>query len=315
MWYHLLSITIAAAFNGVHLVLAYAIFTTTIFSVDSQDAIPTIQATSIPQASPTAAVTQPALSPISNTSTVSVTNNATLPTLPLNDNQSDALTSFLNLLTSIPDNLLSAGEDGVKDFFANISSCVSGDSGALEDTIASQLPKLSSLTHEVEGKLTSAVGAVPSIVKSEASKATSLAGIGASVVASKVSQAVPKATSILGDIGHDLGFKRADASDILKEVGQVTACLSNAVTSNPIFEVGKCAADLVSVAIPAANLLRLKQLTGVVGGAVKAVETLKNATSLEDVVKGGGNALVDLLKGVADVTGAATDCAFLVQGN
>jgi hypothetical protein len=138
-----------------------------------------------------------------------------------------------------------------------------------------------------------------------------------SVIASKVSEAVPKATSLLGELGKDLGFKRApvDAVDILKEVGQVTACLSNAVTTNPIFEVGKCAADLASLAIPAANLLRLKQLTGAVGGVVKAVETLKKAKSAGDVVKGGGNVLLDLLKGVADVTGAAQDCAFLVQGN
>jgi hypothetical protein len=121
----------------------------------------------------------------------------------------------------------------------------------------------------------------------------------------------------LGKLGKGLGFKRepADAVDILKEVGQVTACLSNAVTTNPIFEVGKCAADLASLAVPAADLIRLKKLTGAVGGAIKAVETLKKAKSAGDVVKGGGNVLLDLLKGVSDVTGAAQDCAFLVQGN
>jgi len=181
--------------------------------------------------------------------------------------------------------------------------------------------------HEVEGRLTSAAGAGASVVKSEASKATSFTGVlqskatfiaaplishATSVAASKISEAIPVATSLLGDLGHIVGFKRADAVDILEEVGQVTACLANAVTSNPLFQVGECAADLASLAIPALELLRLKKLIGVVGGVAEAVETLKNAKSVEDVVQGRGNALLDLLKGVANVSEAAKGCAFLV---
>ena len=131
------------------------------------------------------------------------------------------------------------------------------------------------------------------------------------------------ATSLLGDVGSflsglddDLGLKeRADALDILEEVGAVTACIANAVTTNPLFKVGECAKDLATLAVPAAELLRLKQLTGAAGGIEKVVQALTGSKSLGELVKNGRAAVVDLLKGVSGVSDTVKDCHFLLGKN
>jgi hypothetical protein len=342
MHFRLLFVCIAASLYGAEVGSTYAI-TTTIFLSEFQNTTATHQpkssliATEIPPPySTTAKATAKAF--FNNTSTASNSSNATLPSPPLSSDQSDALTSFLNLITSIPDNILSAGENGVKDFFTNISSCVTGDSKALEDTVASQLPKLASLAHEVGGEITSAAGAGASIVtslagagesavKSEASEVTSVAASlvtqATSEIAGKISEAVPVATSLLGDaggflsgLGQNINLKeRADALDILDEVGTVTACIANAVTTNPLFKVGECAKDLATLVVPAAELLRLKQLTGAAGGVVKVVQALTTSKSLGDVLKNGGAAVVDVLQGVSGIGDTVKDCQFLAGKN
>lgn len=151
-------------------------------------------------------------------------------------------------------------------------------------------------------------------------KITSLAGVGASAVeskatavvphltseiANKISAALPVATSLLNNAGSllsGLGLKeRADAGDILEEVGTVAACIANAVSTNTLFIIGECAKDLATLVVPVAELSNLKEFTGVAGGVGKVVEALKASRSVGDVVRNGGSAMVDLLKGVSAV--------------
>ncbi|KAH8685772.1 hypothetical protein BGZ60DRAFT_542931 [Tricladium varicosporioides] len=249
------------------------------------------------------------------------------PALPLSNNQALALSDFLTLISNIPENLLEAGETGVETFFKDVSSCFSKETKPLISTASAVISKATSLAGVVESKITSAAAPVITKASSVASeiegKITSAVAPVASKASSIAGEAGDKVSSLLGGIGISIHLARSPpavlAKDgVLDDIFDAGKCLFNSVSSNPIFDVGKCAADiagLLPTSGPAllAKVDNIRKLLKDVGGLAKVLAGLAKAGSRADALKAGGTALVQLLQDVTDVGNSVKDCKFLVQ--
>jgi hypothetical protein len=274
------------------------------------------------------------------TSTVISIADASLLPFPLSSNQSAALFSLLSLVSSIPDNVLQAGNSSTHIFLSNVSSCLSNQTKAIEQVISLAVPALKNAATSIEGRLTSAVlplatslaGDFTSAVNPALTAAASAIENGAKGVASHASAILPAITSLAAPIengakaiGQDIGDffqKKRQLADILQnrsELGAIAnqlstldTCLSTAVDSNSIFQVGDCAFELAKLAFPLARIAKLKKLVGDVGGAERAVKTLVEAKSAAQAVTVGGSQVLDLIKEVSGVDDVVKACKFLI---
>ncbi|CZR59843.1 uncharacterized protein PAC_09737 [Phialocephala subalpina] len=99
----------------------------------------------------------------------------------------------------------------------------------------------------------------------------------------------------------------------LSSIASISACVSAASDSNPLFQIGDCAFHIAELVTPASEILKLKGLIEGAGGAVKVVQTLGNAKDAAGVVKIGGQGVLDVLKGVLGIDSTIKACSFLVQ--
>ena len=106
--------------------------------------------------------------------------------------------------------------------------------------------------------------------------------------------------------------KRSELGDIVNQLSTLDACLSTAVDSNSVFQVGDCAFELAKLAFPLARIAKLKKLVGDVGGTAKVVRTLVEAKSVAQAVAVGGKQILDLIKEVSGVDDVVKACKFLI---
>ena len=92
-----------------------------------------------------------------NTATSISSADASLLLFLLSSNQSAALFSFLSLVSSVPDEILQAGNSSAHTFFANISSCLTNKTNAIQQAISLAVPALKNAAISIEGRLTSAI--------------------------------------------------------------------------------------------------------------------------------------------------------------
>jgi hypothetical protein len=286
---------------------------------------------------------RPSASPIWSNTTVTQnisSSDASLLPLPLSSNQSAALFSLLNLMESVPSDILQAGNSSIQTFFTNISSCLTNQTKAIEQAISLAVPALEHAAISLEGKLTSAI--VPlatslardltSAVAPAITAAASAIESGAKGVASHATALIPAVTSLAApvesgakSIGQDIGnfFKkrrqlaeilqrRSELGDIVSQLSTLDACLSTAVDSNSIFKVGDCAFELAELVFPLARVAKVKKLVGDVGGAAKVVKTLGEAKSVSQAVAIGGSQVLDLVKEISGVNDVVKACKFLI---
>jgi hypothetical protein len=266
--------------------------------------------------------------------------DASLLPLPLSTNQSAALFSLLNLITSIPDEVLQAGNASVHAFFTNISSCLTNQTKAVEQAVSLAVPALENAVTSLGGRLTSAVvplattlaGDITSFINPAVTVAASAVESGARGVANHASAMIPAVTSLAApiesiaiNIAQDIDsfFKnrreilkklkeRSQLGDKVNQLSKLDACLSTSLDNNSIFKVGDCAAELAKLAFPLARIARVKELVGDVGGAAKAVKDLVEAKSVGEAVAAGGSQVLDLVKEVSRVNHVVKACKFLV---
>jgi len=289
---------------------------------------------------------EPSPSPTSNTIGTILTSHPALPSLPLNGDSLSALGSFIQILNNIPDNILSLGDEAVTSFYTNISACLADETAAIKSAALKLAPALASLadnigsdiatatsifgslTSEIPGPISTAESAVNSVVSDVTSAVAPIVTSATAVVGSLISDAVPIASSIGGDINSIIGsipnpfalhkrssslFSLSRIEDIASELSDLAICLSAAAQSNPLFKVADCASEIASVAIPAARFVEVKRAVAVAGGEVKIIQTLGNATSADEVVKIGGQGVLDGLKELSGMSDLVGKCKFLLE--
>ena len=75
-----------------------------------------------------------------------------------------------------------------------------------------------------------------------------------------------------------------------------------------LLDVIKCAAAILSTAIPAAKLLKIKKYVKALGGARKAAEKLLKAKNRSEALKVGGEALRDLFDVISGLSDIRENC-------
>ncbi|KUJ11868.1 uncharacterized protein LY89DRAFT_688363 [Mollisia scopiformis] len=98
----------------------------------------------------------------------------------------------------------------------------------------------------------------------------------------------------------------------ISEISTISACISAAATTNPLFPVADCAFRLAELVGPAAKLLKIKDAAEGAGGAVKIIQTLGNAADAASVVKLGGQGVLNAFKELLGINSAVDACKFLV---
>jgi hypothetical protein len=221
---------------------------------------------------------------------------------------SDFLTAFLSLITTITDTDL-ASPQGTSEFFIKVRNCLSG---TLQGIFISNLPILvsassqfASITSAVPAAIASAIGAVESKASNIASvateipaKATSIANVVESRVTALIPQitsavgeipkvVVPAVTSVLADVGGDIGnffgglFGKRQVLDTVK-------CSGIAVKTTVVFKVGNCVIGLAGARVYE-NIINLRTFVEDAGGVALAtsnVDVLNVVATLGQEVEG-----------------------------
>ncbi|KAE8448066.1 hypothetical protein EG329_009831 [Mollisiaceae sp. DMI_Dod_QoI] len=106
--------------------------------------------------------------------------------------------------------------------------------------------------------------------------------------------------------------KSRDLSSALSTLTTLSACITAASNSNPLFELGDCAFHLAELVTPASKITKIKDLVEGAGGAVKIVQTLGNAKDAASVARIGGQGVLGALKELLGVSEVVKACKFLV---
>ena len=103
-----------------------------------------------------------------------------------------------------------------------------------------------------------------------------------------------------------------DLESLASQISTISACISNKLNSNPVFEIGKCALKLAELVVPAAKLLKLKDEVAAAGGVAKTVETFRAVGSVGEAVSKGGAVLGEVFKDISGINNVVDDCKILV---
>jgi hypothetical protein len=200
--------TLLLLFGAGHLGLSYLIITTTAFIDVLASSTLTILATTstAPETPSTASALAATTSSFYSTGAIT---NVTLPPLPLNGASLSALDSLMNLILTIPDNILQEGDQDVVAFYSNVSYCLTNVTSALENAVSSLIPEAKSIGQEIA-----------SVVISEGSKATSF-------LASLTSD-IPGAVSTVKSIAASV---ESDAASIFHDVTAAGKSIEPKITS------------------------------------------------------------------------------------
>jgi hypothetical protein len=218
----------------------------------------------------------------------------------------DTLTAFLNLIASISSSDLTSS-DGTSEFFTKIRNCLSG---TLQGIFISNLPLLvsassqfASITSAVPAAITSAVDVVESKASELASIATEIpvkAASLAEVVESKVTAVIPQitsavaeipkvivpaATSVLGNVGDDIGDFFGGLFG-KRQLSNTVTCFGLATKTTVVFKVGNCVGGIAEAGA-SEEIVKIRGLVDEVGGVGFA---MSNVDVLNEVAKLGQQA-------------------------
>lgn len=135
-------------------------------------------------------------------------------------------------------------------------------------------------------------------------------------------EAIPDDVLVAGDEATEVwlidhGYRSDNVKlqrDLDSSVVTVDAVEARDVTAAQVnwWKVAKCVASvaelIVSTAIPAAKILKIKKLIKALGGTKDAIKLLIGATSKAEKLKAGGQALVDLAAELSGIKSVKDDC-------
>jgi hypothetical protein len=116
------------------------------------------------------------------------------------------------------------------------------------------------------------------------------------------------------NIGDTIGSvfkisKRDTFGDLLSDIENIRACMSNVANNNTVFDVANCALGLAELLQPATRLAKISTLISTAGGVGKTVSDLKKGSSVQTIAKDSLNVLEEAL-GIADAVQA---CGFVAE--
>jgi hypothetical protein len=222
----------------------------------------------------------------------------------------EAFSSFLNIVLSIPTTILDEGDAAVSTFYTNLSTCVGSKGDSLKQSFLSLTPVFEDIGGKIEEGAKEAGGFIRDLISGTlpitlpadadvVEDVKKLPDVVTSAIAPLITNILPFSVSTVSK--RQGGPALGSVAEIFNSLDSLRACLSGAIATNPVFEAAKCTLSIASVALPASRLLKARRAVDAVDGGVKRIlQLLGTAKSVEEVLRGGGQGVIDVL---AELTG------------